>query len=343
MSDLRTALAEAIDSHSDAPEGVIESKIPDAPGEYIEPKSRARDESGKFAKEPEPEVKAEVKKEEAPPAELKPEAPPRKAPSSWKPAAQEAWLKADRGEPLTPEEARLVAQEVERRESDFHKGVSEFKSHSERAKAYDAAIAPFQQHLQSIGIDAPTAISKLMKADVILRTADPATKSAYFARLAQEYGIDIGQAQQAPQLDPQTQFVMQQLQDLRQQQQMWQNHIQRQEQERSQAEMQAFASKPEHAHFEAVRSDMADLLESGKANSLEDAYEKAVWMRPDIRQSLIEQQRKDAEARAIEAAQAQRAKAAAVSVKGSSPAAGNIQAPKGSLREQLAASFAEHS
>src|SRR5574343_1881983 len=169
--DLREALEGAFEKE-DAP--IPEVQTPesetnlDAPETEVKASERHRDETGKFAAKPQ-----EAQQTEATP-------PTRRAPSSWKPAAQEAFLKADRGEALTPEEIRLLTAEAERRENDFHKGVSEFKSHSERAKAYDQAIAPYQQHLQALGVNAPKAISALMRADVILRTSDPATKQQYF-------------------------------------------------------------------------------------------------------------------------------------------------------------------
>ena len=330
--DIREALEGAFEQDAaPAPEvatpepQVSETPVPEVKAE------RHRDETGKFA--PKPTAEPE-------PTPSEPPAPVRRAPSSWKPAAQEAFLKADRGEALTPEEIRLLTAEAERRENDFHKGVSEFKSHSERAKAYDQAIAPYQQHLRALGVDAPTAISALMRADVILRTSDPATKQQYFRQLAQQYGIDLNR--QIPQADPQTQFLMSQLNQLRQQQEMWQNQFQRQEQERAQQELSQFATA-DKPHFEALRNDMADLLESGKATTLADAYEKAAWMHPEVRQTLLEQQRSEAQRKAMDMAQAQRARSAAVSVKGSSPASGGV-APqnKGSLRDMLAAQFADN-
>lgn len=331
--DIREALEGAFEKEDQqevaAPEPQAAPEVPEV--EQDAKVDRPRDESGKFA----PKAK-----ENEQPVPSDPPAPVRRAPSSWKPAAQEAFLKADRGEALTPEEIRLLTAEAERRENDFHKGVSEFKSHSERAKAYDNAIAPYQQHLQSLGVDAPTAISALMRADVILRTSDPATKQQYFQQLARQYGIDLNQ--QIPQADPQTQFLMSQLSQLRQQQEMWQNQFQRQEQARAQQELSQFATA-DKPHFEALRNDMADLLESGKATSLEDAYEKAAWMRPDVRQTLLEQQRSEAQRKAMDMAQAQRARSAAVSVKGSSPASGGVTPQnKGSLRDMLAAQFADN-
>lgn len=347
MSDIRTALEEAFGSDSendgqglqDSPQensdsGIEQQKQQDnspAPTEIL-----TRDEQGRF------KAKAEEQAKEAPAPVPEPApAPPARNPfSSWKPDAQQALMKAERGEALTPEELKLLRVEAERRESDFHKGFNELKTHGERAKAYDSAIAPYQQHLQRLGVDAPTAISALMRADYTLRNSDPAGKAAYFAQLAREYGIDLTQVQQPQPVDPQTQFLTQQLNELRQQQQMWQNQLQQQEQMRAQQELQSFATA-DKKHFDAVRNDMADLLETGKAKTLQEAYDMAVWMRPDVRQTLIEQQLADAQRKTLEQAQAQRAKTAAVGVKGSSPVGAGSQPVTGSLRDVIAAQFAD--
>ena len=329
MTDLRTALESAFEEkETTQSETVVNTPEPVTTDKPLETSAeqRARDEAGRFAaKETAPEVPLEEPK-------------PIKAPSSWKPAAQEAYVKAERGEALTPEEVRILTNEANRRESDFHRGVEEFKTHAQKAKAYEAAIAPYSQNLQAMGVDAPTAISALLKADHTLRYSDPATKHQYFQQLAREYGIDLGQVQAAPQQDPQTQYLMQQLNELRQNQQQWHNSIQQQEQTRANEQLAQF-EKAGNAHFDAVRGDMADLLETGKAKTLQDAYDKAVWMNPDIRQSLIEQQRLDAQKNALHEAQTLRAKSAAVSVKGSSPSAGSSQTNGSDLRSLIASQF----
>ncbi len=257
MPSIAEALESALEQHETTEAEVAPEVAPEVTTEVtteVTKEPRARSEDGKFAKK-EPEIA--------------PEPAPRKAPSSWKPAAQEAFLKADRGEALTTEEIKLLTQEAERRESDFHKGVSEFKSHSERAKAYDAVIAPYQQHLQRLGVDAPTAINALMRADMTLRTSDPVTKAQYFAQLAKEYGIDLNQVQEPPQVDPQTQYLMNELQVLRNQQQMWQNQARQQEQAMAQDQLASFAT-PDRQHFDAVRNEMAFLMETGKAKDLQE-------------------------------------------------------------------------
>ena len=332
MTDLRTALESAFEEKEDESpqiESVVNTPEPVTEEKPLETtaQERARDEAGRFAakeKAPEPEQPVEVK--------------PIKAPSSWKPAAQEAYLKAERGEALTPEEVRILTNEANRRESDFHRGVEEFKTHAQKARAYEAVIAPYQQTFQQLGVDAPTAISHLLKADHTLRYSDPATKAQYFQQLAQQYGVNLEQIQNPQPVDPQTQYLMQQLNELRQTQAQWHNSIQQQEQTRANQELEQF-SQAGNAHFDAVRGDMADLLETGKATSLQDAYEKAVWMNPDIRQSLIEQQRSEAQKKAMSEAQALRAKTAAVSVKGSSPSAGGVQTNGSDLRSLIASQF----
>lgn len=334
MTDITTALQEAFaaDEQKQQEQAPVENATVETQTESAADIA-VRDEKGRFS--PKATEPTETAPEVTAPVET---LPTRKAPSSWKPAAQEAFLKADRGEPLTAEEIKLLTAEAERRESDFHRGVSEFKSHSERAKAYDVAIAPYQQHLQRLGVDAPTAINALMQADVTLRTGDPITKANYFAQLAREYGIDLNQVQQPQNVDPQTQYLMQQLNELRQNQQMWQNQIQQQEQMKAQQELQSF-SNAEKPHFDAVRNDMADLLETGKAKTLQDAYDMAVWMRPDIRQTLIDTQLADVQKKALAQAQAQRVKTASVSVKGSSPASSGNQPVNGSVEDILRAQF----
>jgi hypothetical protein len=322
MSDLRSALEDAF-AEADTP--VVESTPASSP--VVEPESPVnRDESGKYAAK-----EAPIEPIEPPPVEIK-------APSSWKPEAKDAYIKAERGEALTPQEIKILTAEANRRESDYHRGLEEYKSHAQKARSFEQAVAPYAQTLQQLGVDAPTAVSKLLQADHTLRYADPMQKAQYFQSLAQQYGIDMGQVQNMLQQDPQTQYLMQQLNELRQTQQLWQNSIQEQEQAKANHELTQFAGS-EKTHFEAVRGDMADLLESGKAKSLEQAYEMAVWMRPDTRQTLIEQQQIEARKKYDEQQRTARAKTANVSVRGSSPTSIGSQPVAGSLRDILQAQF----
>lgn len=329
--DLRAALESAFEK--DDTEVSQDTNVVNEPDTEVT-NEQPRDEAGKFS----------AKEAQAPTDEPVPQVPVEpeiKPPSSWKPEAKEAYIKAERGEQLTPQEIKLLTAEANRRESDFHRGVESFKSHAQRAREYEDALKPYQQTIQSLGLDGPAAAARMLQVEHTLRHADPMTKAAMLQKIAQDYGIDMGMAQQVPQQDPQTQYLMQQLNELRQTQQMWQNTIQQQEREKANYELTNFSSTGEKTHFEAVRNDMADLLETGKAQSLEQAYEMAIWMRPDVRQTLIEQQRIEAQKKYEEQQRATRAKTASVSVKGSSPSSSGSQPVSGSLRDILQAQFAQ--
>jgi hypothetical protein len=84
---------------------------------------------------------------------------------------------------------------------------------------------------------------------------------------------------------------------------------------------------------------MADLMETGKASTLEDAYTAAVWANPDTRKILLA---REAESRAAQKHQrANRARAVSSSVHGAPVTTGVHQNSMGSmsLRDTIAAAF----
>ena len=116
------------------------------------------------------------------------------------------------------------------------------------------------------------------------------------------------------------------------------NYIQQQQETGVQTEIQRFASDPKNAFFENVKADMGRLINSGYAESLEDAYEKACWANGEIRALLIKQQ-SPAVPSANAADAVQRAKAAAKAT-GGAPSAGfkpNPGTEGSSLRETIRA------
>ena len=309
------------------------------PAAEVKPEGdKPRDEHGKFVaaeKAGEGDAKPDATAPVVTPPEITPPnvpaAPDRRAPSSWKPDAQAAF------NALPPN----IQDEVLRRETDYHKGIEGYKTHAQTAQAFERAVQPYMQTIQQLGVDAPTAVAQLLKADHTLRYADPATKVQFFSQLAQQYGIDLTQVANPPAVDPQVAHLQQQVQRQQQEMQRLVSDQAQQQQTAVLSQIERFAAEPNHPHFSEVRDEMALLLQSGKAQDLQSAYDTAVWMRGDIRQSLIEQQRAEAQKKATEQAQHQKAKAAAVSVKGSSPATGGVPPVKGSLRETIEAAFAD--
>jgi hypothetical protein len=127
------------------------------------------------------------------------------------------------------------------------------------------------------------------------------------------------------------------------------NHLtsaQQAEQQRIQTEVQselgAFASNPENVHYEQVRGHMAALLREGTATDLKDAYDKACWVHPDIRATLLAAQRNEEEQkRKAEAkTRAEDAKRKGLSITGGPGATGTKPAPDArGLREELQANW----
>ena len=111
-----------------------------------------------------------------------------------------------------------------------------------------------------------------------------------------------------------------------------------QEQQQNQlllGEINNFSQKVDY--FEEARPAMIQLLQSGMASSLEDAYEKAIRLTPE----LFESHQKSLQAQAEESKRnaannaAKKARAAAVSVKGSTP--GTVTNTKAQDRRSLLA------
>ncbi|MBA1349639.1 hypothetical protein [Rhizobium sp. WYCCWR 11146] len=74
----------------------------------------------------------------------------------------------------------------------------------------------------------------------------------------------------------------------------------------TETQVDTFLSDPANAHAEDVLDDMVALINAGRASTLQDAYDAACWMRPDIRRQLISQ----TAAAPVHPQQAQRAAAA---------------------------------
>ncbi|OWO91456.1 hypothetical protein B5E41_26945 [Rhizobium esperanzae] len=108
----------------------------------------------------------------------------------------------------------------------------------------------------------------------------------------------------------------------------------------TETQVDAFLSDPANAHAEDVLDDMVALINSGRASTLQDAYDAACWMRPDIRQQLISQTAPAfvREQHAQRAAAADQARRASRSISGSSAPGPTRDAARGqptSIRDSL--------
>lgn len=309
---LRDALMSAVEKHT--AEDVQESDQP----------SRARDVNGKFTKQ---EEAAPI--EPSTPVES-PVRPPK--PSSWKKELDEHWNNAD------PKLAEYIVQ----REREYATGVSTYKQEAERAKELQQAIEPFIPELQRYNLKPTEWIQNLGNAHRTLALGTPQQKVGMFVQLARDYGIDLGQLGNidsnqfaAPQYQPQVpqldlSMIRNEVMEVLLQQNI-ESDIQ-----------QMAADKTNYPHFDQVKESMVGILQSGLAQDLKSAYDKAIRMNDDLwqaqqdarqKQSLAEQQARQAEA-------AKSARAKTVSVKSATPSGNTTTSTAKGRRDILAEQFA---
>jgi len=275
---------------------------------------------------------------------LEPAAPgaaaePAEAPAIPPPASWSAAAKADFSQ-LPPH----IRQEVRKREEDFEKGLAQQQSRAARLNRLDAVLGPRTERFRLSGLDEAQALQMLFAAQDYLER-DPINALLYLGR---QSGVDFRalaaalgttQAPGAPQpLAPELQRLAAQVQTLTQA--VDAQHVASEEAQREAylGEIERFASGPGHVYFDNVSGRMAELIRTGQAAGLDEAYEQACWSDREIRPLML---RAEAEAQA----QAQHARAAAArhasgSVTGSpSPGARPDASPKPTLRGELEAAF----
>ena len=250
------------------------------------------------------------------------------APSSWKRDVAEKWAEL-------PAE---VKAEIQRRETEYHKGIEQYKPAVQFAQDMNAAITPYFRNIQASGVPAPQAMNHLLMIEDKLRNGDEQSKLQTLVKIAHDYGIDLQKAGQT-EPDPRMWQMEQQLAHERATREQVQRSVVDRDNQAITSEIEAFAHAQGHEHFEAVKPDMAVMLQSGMAKDLQDAYDKAVWARPELRQSLVEKERTEAEKRATEQAQRTKAKSAAVGVKGTPPNSSGALPANASLEDTVAAAM----
>jgi hypothetical protein len=257
-----------------------------------------------------------------------------KAPQSWKPAAREAWAKV-------PADIRAALEpDITRREKETAQAL-ETSAYSRKVhEAFAQAATPYEAMFRADGVNAIQAASNLFQTAYALRTGGPAQKAALVARIIQSFGVPVDTLAAALSGQPEAQAQQQapppaQFKDPRVDQ--WIAHQQAQERRQVQTELQALQEKAEF--LPDVKEHMAVLMETGQAQTLEEAYEQATWANRDIRGIL--QKRQAVEAANASTASTQRARAASMSVRSKPATAAPPAAKAGGVEDDVRAALAE--
>lgn len=282
------------------------------------PQGRARDERGRFASGGQDE--AEIPAVEAPtPAEA--EITDRDGETADEPAGAQPlsppdrWSADDKAKfAALPREAQEIVlqreRDVERHLTQKSQEAAELKKQYERL---DSVIAPYRQALAERGLDEAGYVSRLIDLDRQAST-DPAGFVRWFA---QQYNVDLGGKPPEGGEQSVVQSLQSEIVQLKQQLGSKVEGLERQFTQKQQSEIRgqidAFKSQPGREHFDSVRGQMAALMQSGQAQSLEQAYDMAIWANPEVRAQLMaaEQARQAEAAREAEQKRAQQQKLAA--------------------------------
>lgn len=252
------------------------------------------------------EVTESKQAEPEPVKQAEPERQGRNPWQSWKKDAQEKLSKL-------PEDVQNVILE---RQEQFHKGIEQYKEAANYARTIDKSIAPYKEYMQSLGVTPEVAFPNLLKTEYTLRMGSPQDKLEMLQKLAHDYQIPMEALASVP-FDPEVSRLKSQLDYTRAQLEASNSFRQSHEDTQIQSHINEFAEGREF--FEDARLLMADLLDRGLADNLEEAYDKAIRLDVNlfnkVQQAQNLQAQKNSLVQANQAAKA--AKAAAVSVKGS--------------------------
>lgn len=249
------------------------------------------------------------------------------APTEWKGAAKVKWDRLPR---------EVQAEIVERHTAS-----------EQRLQQYaplEQAIAPYKDAWTRDAGGVPHAIEQLGQF-YRLYLENPVGLIHHIAR---SRGIDLGapQGQQppqggAPQQPPDIASFVQQA--VQQAIAPFQEQTRRTETQALNETISAFAADPKHPYFQDVKVHMGQLLQTGAAKDLNEAYDQAIWANPTIRAQLMSAQAE--EAKKAQAAEVERAnKARAASLRGSPLPNGSNQAGQGnnsSVLDDVRAAAAE--
>lgn len=224
---------------------------------------------------------------------------------SWKKEAQQELSKL-------PEK---VQQYIIDRESQFHAGLQKYKNEAIIGRQFEQMVSNHREYLEQLQVSPDVAFDKLLSFDKKLRAGNEQQKVEMFRKLAHDYGVNIDEVKNTN-FDPRTHQLESRVEDLTRYLERIGNANATAETNHINQTIEQFAQQNEF--FEDVRETMADLLDKGFADSLQDAYKKAIRMNDDLFDRYNSKQRESEQMSQIQRADsaAKNAKASAVSVRG---------------------------
>jgi len=205
-----------------------------------------------------------------------PEIKTKDAPASWKKEMRESFSA------LTPE----MQDYIEQRESEMRSGLDQNKDDSMLGRSIRDVMSPYESELAAANVNSETMIKNLMGAHYKLTTAPISERTEMMNRLAHEYGVNLGQEPNSDQkqVDPQVYELQKELNGLKYKIGESEKATRQEAETRVTNEVNDFAGKNEY--FDEVSDQLIAFVNNG--DTLESAYEKAVWANPVTRQKEMD-------------------------------------------------------
>lgn len=254
------------------------------------------------------------------------------APKTWTKEALADWA-------TIPERAK---QEILKREEDFFRGISMYKSAAEVGQRYDTVVEPYRAILAAENIDPVNLFQSFAANHYLLSRGTEEQKIQLAANLINGYQIDFMKLAdylggQAMEVNPELDALRKEIAELKNGFTARETQTQQAMRQSFAAEVNKFADDGQHPLFDEVADDIARFLESGLATSLQDAYDKAVYANPTTRQKELDRlaaEKAAALAEEEKAREAKRRKSMGDHVK-VNPSSRNGTVPLGSIDDTL--------
>ncbi len=311
--DLEAAISASEETEVESTEAVVEETTDDTiTAADFEQEEESGDEESETAEAqaasetPEGEVSGEIESAEAAEPDAAVESADgdqpdiEKAPTSWPPAAREGWKEL-------PEPVRA---QVAKREREIALALEDGKINRKTGENFKSVVDKYAQVMAAEDVQDPIqGVEKLMQSVSVLRMGTPEQKAMKIAHFIKGYGVPIevldgilaGDGAAAPiagqVADPTTQLIDQRLAPVNELLSKIENAEKQRNFENNQKmidEVKQFSAANEF--YEDVKKDMADLVDiaanRGDTMSLEDAYNKACAMHPEV-SKVLEQRRQN--------------------------------------------------
>jgi hypothetical protein len=257
-------------------------------------------------------------------------------PANWPKQEQEFFRN------LSPQMQHAYLDRARHMTADYTRKTQELAQIRQHYNEFDRVIGPRVQQWALNGMAPAQAVQQLIALSDFA-TNQPKEFLQYFANLR---GVDLNelsQGQQEEYVDPQVSALRQQLAQVQahlNQSTQYQQHVAQQQQ--AAQYQQAFSvtnsaidnfanqrgqdGKPLYPYFNELEEDMAAEIETGRAQTIQEAYERAKWSNPYTRSKLLARQLSQQNAQQRQ--RAQEARRAGSSISGSSsfgsPATSNM-------------------